>query len=286
MNCVLCGASRVTKMFSLENSGIMKCRDCGFMFRDPYRGCIAGKCAACPDRCIDKILDPQFLEARLRVDDRRAERIKTLAGKDLSTLKVLELGTGLGCLASRLSVSAGDYLGTEPSAIFQALQLDNFKGLAGKILNTILPGAEYEDYFDLLIAVDVLQFAERPLEFIREAERYLAPGGLIYLEVPDESSLRLRAVMRKNLGLYRGEPVHHGHINFFTPAVLRPLLERAGLKIELLAPLSIVGDEDRLFLTIKKRLPFYIKTLSFLARATKADLPLSLGNTVCLCSKR
>ena len=286
MNCMLCGASRATRMFSLENSGIIKCRGCGFMFRDPYRGCIAGKCAACPDRCIDRILDPLFLEARQRVDDRRAERIQALAGNDLSTFKILELGTGLGCLASRLSETAGDYLGTEPSSIFQAIQLDNFKGLSGKVINTILPGAEYEDYFDLLIAVDVMQFAENPLQFIKAAERYLVQGGLIYLEVPDESLLRLRAVLRRSLGLYRGEPVHHGHINFFTPGSLRLMLERSGLKIEMTAPLSIAGDEDRLFLTVKKPLPAYLKTLSYLARTTKADLLLGLGNTVCLCSKR
>ena len=283
---MLCGGSRLNRIFSLANSGIIKCRDCGFMFRDPYRGCLAGKCAACPDRCIDRILDPLFLEARLRVDDRRAERIKALAGKDFSALKVLEIGTGLGCLASRLSAAAGEYLGTEPSSIFQAIQLDNFRGLAGKVLGAVLPGAEYEDYFDLLIAVDVLQFAERPLEFIRKAERYLVKGGLLYLEVPDESRLRLRAVLRRSLGLYRGEPVHHGHINFFTPGSLRALLERAGLKIERLAPLSIAGDEDRVFLTVKKPLSFGLKALSLLARTTKADLRLGLGNTVCLCSKR
>ena len=50
--------------------------------------------------------------------------------------------------------------------------------------------------------------------------------------------------------------------------------------------LSIAGDEDRLFLTIKKELPFYLKAVSLCARLTKADLPLRLGNTVCLCSRR
>ncbi len=255
------------------------------MFRDPYRGCVAAKCASCPDRCIDRLSDPAFLEARRRVDERRAARILELTGNDLSNLKILELGTGLGCLAARLSGTAREYLGTEPSAVFHALQLENFKTLSGKIINALLPGAEYEDHFDLLIAVDVLQFAENPLEFIKNALRFLRKGGLIYLEVPDESLLRLRAALRKSLGLYRGEPVHHGHINFFTRNTLRALLLRSGLKIETLERLSIAGDADRLFLTVKKKLPLYLKALSFLAGISKADLPLALGNTVCLCSK-
>ncbi|MCX5785601.1 MAG: class I SAM-dependent methyltransferase [Elusimicrobia bacterium] len=286
MGCLLCGGSRLKKIFLSKNSGIVKCPDCGFMSRYPYNGCVSAKCAACPDRCIDRLSDPAFLEARLRVDSKRAGRIKKLTGGDFSELKILELGTGLGCLASQLAGSAGQYLGTEPSSVFHGFQLENFKSLSGKVLNTLLPGAEYEEHFDLLIAVDILQFTDKPLDFMKEAKSFLKKGGLFYLEVPDESLLRLRAGARKFLGLYKGEPVHHGHINFFTESSLRCLIERSGLNIEKMSRLSIAGDEDRLFLTIKKELPFYLKAMSLCARLTKADLPLGLGNTVCLCSRR
>jgi len=128
--------------------------------------------------------------------------------------------------------------------------------------------------------------APKPLEFLREAALALKKGGRIYIEVPDESLLTLRASARKALGLYRGNPLHHGHINFFTPGSLLFLLEEAGLRAEILKQASIAADEDRLLLTLKKKLPAWVKALSLGARLTKADTLLGLGNTVCLCARK
>lgn len=285
MSCRLCGGGRPAKFLRSQDSDIMKCPDCGFMYREPYRGCAAARCAACADRCIDRLHEPGSLEARLRVDERRAGRIERLAGGDLSRLAVLELGAGLGCLAFHLNAAAGCYLGLETSPVFLGCLRGNFKGLAGKIENAALPGAEQRGRFDLLVAVDVLQFAPKPLEYLREAALALREGGRIYLEVPDESLLGLRAAARKTLGLYKGSPLHHGHLNFFTPRSLRYLLRGAGLRAERLAQTSIAADEDRLYLTLKRKLPAWLRALSLTARLTGADTLLGLGNTVCVASK-
>ncbi len=284
MTCELCGGDRPEFFLRSQDSDIMKCPGCGFMYREPYSGCAAA-CAACGDKCIDRLAEPGFLEARLRVDGRRAERIKRLTGGELSKLKVLELGAGLGCLASHLAAASGAYLGFEASPVFYGCLLDNFKNLAGRVENGPLPGPEHHGRFDLLVAVDVLQFAPKPLEFLRKATLSLAEGGKVYLEVPDESLLGLRAKVRKALGLYKGSPLHHGHINFFTPASLRRLLREAGLRAESLEQTSIAGDEDRLSLTLKRKLPAWVRALSLAARLTKADTLLGLGNTVCVCSR-
>ncbi len=283
--CKLCGGGRSEKFLRSQESGILKCRDCGFMYREPYRGCAAARCADCADRCIDRLSEPGFLQARLRVDGRRAARIKRLSGGDLSELRVLELGAGLGCLASHLAAASGQYLGLESSPVFYGCLKANFKALAGKVENALLPGPEHRGRFDLLVAVDVLQFAPKPLEFLREAALALAEGGRIYLEVPDESLLALRAQVRKKLGLYKGSPLHHGHINFFTPDSLRFLLGEAGLRAEVLTQASIASDEDRLLLTLKKKLPPWLRALSLAARLTKADTLLGLGNTVCVATR-
>lgn len=284
-NCKICGAASAAFTRS-QDSDILRCPSCGLMFREPYGGCEASRCAGCADRCIDHLDDPAFLAARLRVDGRRAERIKELAGGDLSKMSVLELGAGLGCLASALSKSAARYSGTEASPVFRALIAKNFPALAGSVSDGPLPGPEAEGSFDLLVMVDVLQFAPEPAEFARRALAALKPGGLVYIEVPDESLLRVRARVRRALGLYRGAPLHHGHINFFTPRSLRALLDKAGLEPVTLRQASIAADEDRLFLTLKRPLPAWVRALSLTARLTSADTLAGLGNTVCLCRKR
>lgn len=285
MACKLCGGGRLKVSLRSQGNDILKCADCGFMFREPYRGCAASKCAACENRCIDRLSDPGFLEARLRVDGRRAERIKKLAGTDLSDTRVIELGAGLGCLGQHLASCSAEYLGLESSPVFYDCLKKNFPGLAGRTLNAYLPGPEQAGRFGLLAAVDVLQFAPDPLAFLKEAVLALRPGGLVYVEVPDESSAPLRAKVRRALGLYAGNPLHHGHINFFTPVSLRFLLEKAGLSAVSMRQASIAGDEDRLFLTLKRKLPAWVRAASLAARLTRADTLLGLGNTVCLCRK-
>jgi len=285
MACKLCGGSRLKVSLRSQDNDIMKCADCGFMFREPYRGCAVARCAACADRCIDRLADPGFLEARLRVDGRRAERIKTISGADLSKMKVLELGAGLGCLAHHLAAGASEYLGLESSPVFHDCLKLNFSELSGRTLNASLPGPEQLGRFDLLAAVDVLQFAPNPLDFLKEAVRALRPGGLVYIETPNESLAPLRARIRRALGLYGGSPLHHGHINFFTPASLRFLLDKAGLRAVTMRQASIAGDEDRLFLTLKRELPAWVRAASLAARLTGADTLAGLGNTVCLCRK-
>ncbi|OGR52829.1 MAG: hypothetical protein A2049_06910 [Elusimicrobia bacterium GWA2_62_23] len=284
MNCPLCGAGASAEVLRAQGGAVRRCQGCGLLYREPYRGCAAAKCADCTDRCIDRLAEPGFLEARLRVDERRAGRIGALAG-GLEKLKVLELGAGLGCLGSHLNKAAALYRGTETSPVFYGCLKDNFPGLAGRVLNAVLPPPEEKGRYDLLVLVDALQFAPHPAAFLREAAEYLAPGGRLYLEIPDESSLALRAAVRKLLGLYRGDPLHHGHINFFTPRSLKFLLGKAGLKAEVLRQTSIAADEDRLFLTLKRRLPAWVRLLSLVARLTGADTLLGLGNTVCLCAR-
>ncbi|MDD2805045.1 MAG: class I SAM-dependent methyltransferase [Elusimicrobiales bacterium] len=286
MNCKLCGGALRREILRSQDSAILRCPACGFIWRDPYRGCAAAKCAACADRCIDRLATPGFLEARLRADGRRAARVARLAGGDLSGLAVLELGAGLGCLASHLQAAAGQYVGLESSPVFYGCLRQAFPDLAGKVENALLPGPEHRGRFDLLVLVDVLQFAPKPLEFLREALLALKKTGRVYIEIPDESLMPLRAAARKALGLYGGSPLHHGHINFFTPRSLRFLLKEAGLRAETLRQTSIVADEDRLFLTLKRRPPGWARALSLAARLTGADTLVRLGNTVCVASRK
>lgn len=170
--------------------------------------------------------------------------------------------------------------------MFLRCLLDNYGELAGKVLNAGLPGPAQRGRFDLIVAVDVLQFAPEPLAYLREAMEALAPGGMVYIETPNESLMSARALVRRGLGLYGANPLHHGHVNFFTPASLRVLLEKADLRVETLRQTSIAADEDRLFLTLKRKLPASVRALSLLARVSKADTLLGLGNTVCLCRAR
>ena len=93
MNCKLCGGGRPENILRSQDSGIMKCPDCGFIYREPYRGCAAARCAPAPTGASTGLPNPASWSSPAR-GRRRAKRIERLAGGDLAN--VLELGAGLG----------------------------------------------------------------------------------------------------------------------------------------------------------------------------------------------
>jgi hypothetical protein len=63
---------------------------------------------------------------------------------------------------------------------------------------------------------------------VRRASRWLAPGGYLYVEVPQEfndSSIEELAA-----GTYRGTVPIHEHINLYTVKSVAKLIESAGLQ--------------------------------------------------------
>lgn len=83
---------------------------------------------------------------------------------------------------------------------------------------------ELEDTYDLIIVSHVLEHIVDLVEFSR-IRRLLAAGGALYAEVPDAS--RYADFPRREYLYY----VDRLHINHFTPASLRRLMERWGLSV-------------------------------------------------------
>jgi SAM-dependent methyltransferase len=77
--------------------------------------------------------------------------------------------------------------------------------------------------FDLIIFRHVLEHLKHPEAALRKLSRCLAPGGAIYLVVPNCLSIKPGSAMRTDL--FR--PVH---LHYFSPLTLRRLVARAGLE--------------------------------------------------------
>jgi SAM-dependent methyltransferase len=77
----------------------------------------------------------------------------------------------------------------------------------------------------------VFEHLEDPAAVLDAIRRLLAPGGLLFLEVPNVGSLRARLsfdVLSRRIRVderYRAFPIH---LNYFQPRTLKRLLERAG----------------------------------------------------------
>jgi len=287
--CPVCGGTELKTAASEPGLTIIRCAGCSMLFSDPYCSQFTEKCGKCGNRCLKPdSAAPGYYAAlsitpRLRLEKKRLERIRAVTGAVFTGKRVLEIGSGVGALASLLHGEGADYTGLEPVKMFYEKSVKSFPGLASRIKNIFLTGAALpEKHFDIIIAADVLEYVAGPVALLARLKSHLRPGGRIYLEVPNETFFLLRTWLRARLGLY-SSLVHPGHVNFFNRKTMRLAAGGAGLRVASLRQISLLSDEERLRLTLKKELPAWLKAASWAARRTRFDLPLQQGNFVCVC---
>jgi len=80
--------------------------------------------------------------------------------------------------------------------------------------------------FDLVTAMHVVEHVPDPVRLVRRMVDWLAPGGLLIIEVPNADGLGARLFGRAWSGLELPR-----HLSHFSPATLRRAVERAGGRV-------------------------------------------------------
>jgi SAM-dependent methyltransferase len=134
--------------------------------------------------------------------------------------RLLDLGCWVGFLLAEARERGWEVTGVEPSAYAaaQARERLGLRVLEQDLLSADLPEAG----FDAIVLGDVIEHLTDPLGALERIGRLLAPGGVLYLTLPDSGS-RLARLMGA-----RWWSVIPTHVQYFTRASLALLLRRAG----------------------------------------------------------
>lgn len=220
--CPLCGAARGRTIHRESWIRIRRCAACGFLFSEERHGDFRD------DELADEIagfydwLD-RYRDERVPLLEERLRRIATRFRLGPAPLSVLEVGTGGGALAQACSSAGHRYVGLEP------LLGERFTGSQDPRV-TILP-VRLEDYttedrFDVAVMDNVLEHLPDPVAAARQVLGLLRPGGVLWVQVPDEGNPRWR---HRLLSLLKERRITFpGHVNLFTARTLRACLLRAG----------------------------------------------------------
>ena len=157
------------------------------------------------------------------------ERLAALApGKHAA----LDVGCGYGALLAALSSRFDQTLG---------LELDTEIAAAARRAYQVEVGSEKleelgfsDGSFALITMNQILEHIEDPRPMMSAARRLLAPGGVLWISVPQGASL--------GMALRRGRHPTvstHMHVNLFDAGSLRALAENAGLRVD-----SLTSDDD------------------------------------------
>jgi SAM-dependent methyltransferase len=147
--------------------------------------------------------------------------------------RVLEVGAGQGAIAGKLAAAGHQLLAIEPADnVFPELARNAAtmdRVAARQITSQALLDEGVGGSFDSVVYVSVLEHIRDDVAELRTAYELVKPGGTIVLFVPAMPSL------------YGSLDFKSGHYRRYDRALLRSVIEDAGLEIEELEYMDIVG---------------------------------------------
>lgn len=202
---------RITDSAYGVTADIYQCRDCGFLF--------------CPT--VENVLEQYQAMDDPEYENTRTER--TLQARKLlqrvcrhkSTGSLLDVGAGSGIFVEEATKQGFTAVGVEPCE--QLADIACQQGLP--VLRGVLSDQTFDNRFDVVSLVDVIEHVAFPGEFLREAAEQMNPDGICMLVTPDVNSLCAR-IMGSRWWHYR-----IAHISYFNIKTLGLLLDAAGLEI-------------------------------------------------------
>jgi 2-polyprenyl-3-methyl-5-hydroxy-6-metoxy-1,4-benzoquinol methylase len=235
--CPLCGGKdavaqpRLAVLLKLEQTArtILRCEQCGFRFLSPFLtpeevDALYNE----GDSYFEDYLTVQYDEvvgAKLPYYRELEGRLSRLAG---GRGRMLDLGCATGNFLAVFKKEGWDVHGAEVSDYCISYAHDHFgiPVLKGTVETVDFP----PDFFDLVSLNHVLEHVRDPLSVLKRIHRWIKPGGLFLVEVPNEFNdlvFRLSNERgRRRMYVSKGPILHHQL--FFTPMNLRDALVRTG----------------------------------------------------------
>jgi SAM-dependent methyltransferase len=166
---------------------------------------------------------------------------------NLKSGHILEIGSNDGYLLSLFKQITSNVVGIDASAAMvreaNSRGIDTVHGIFGEAekLNSNIRDAERK--FDAILANNVLNHANNPLEFVKEISLILNKDGVFIFEVP---------YWYNTISSLRFDQIYLEHITYFTVESLEHLLSTAGLYINEVELVNYHGGSLRVYASFKK----------------------------------
>lgn len=247
IKCPLCKIDDTKNLYFKDGFKIVRCNKCGLIYVNP--------------RLLKKELieyyssREYFICSKRERNDRYLDYVKyhstgkaknkfpkliTKIEKYKTKGRLLDIGCAVGFLV-RISQEKGwESFGIDLSewAIKYAREKLELKNVQQGDLGDI----KFEsNFFDVVVMVDVLEHVQDPAEDIKEVQRILKPGGLLYIETINFGNFITKYLIRDKFV----HMVPTGHLTYFEKKHLMEILKSLGFRV-LKARLwsSSIGDND------------------------------------------
>jgi len=237
--CPICASASVARRPErLRDSNTIRalaCAACGHSFLDSFGH--VDEAYFVHDRFL---LSKPFLEGlpdRLRhyesENQERAQRVGPL----VVNKRVLEFGCGAGQLLDKIKPLAREVEGLERTRSFREQLIAR-----GHVVHERIE--ESRGPYDVILMFHVLEHLPDPVAAIRASVARLAPGGLLYIEVPHVNDALLTLY---DVEAYHGFHFFKDHLHYFSRSSLAEAIRRAEAKVVAISGHSRFGLANHLY---------------------------------------
>jgi 2-polyprenyl-3-methyl-5-hydroxy-6-metoxy-1,4-benzoquinol methylase len=237
-DCVMCGADRSQSRLRYFTKGlrIVTCGACDMTYSQNVLTQEADR-----DRYVNSNV-PQFhqnIRANPVYGMMEAKKAAYLAGRLGSRSDgrglLLDVGCSTGVLLDAARSDGWRTLGIEANPDLAAVARGKGHEVTVGFFPDVLPAGLQPDAISML---DVLEHAERPMDFLHVVAGRLPADGRLLIQVPNFDSLivRLEGAQNSTLDI--------GHWSYFTPKTLDDMLARAGFRA--LGTETIISEMDKI----------------------------------------
>lgn len=222
--CPTCGSTAVTHELDKDHMRVVRCVGCDLVYVSPTFDEAHYKRVYASTEYQDIVRDLGIRSHEYRVERFGRERVALMAAQlqGVAAPRYLDVGcsTGFVVEAARAAGWAATGLDLNPSAV----EFGRGRGLDLRPVALEDAGLAAGS-FDAVSLFDVLEHLLDPVRTLRACTRLLAPGGIVFLYVPNYDSAS-RLLMGKEAHFIW--PTHH--LNYYTPTTIRDLMRREGLE--------------------------------------------------------
>ena len=147
--------------------------------------------------------------------------------------RLLDVGCNMGMLL-RLARSRGwDAVGVEPSPALHRLATDELELDVYNCFLDDVPETEHGS-FDVVALSDVFEHIPQPRPFLKTVARFIRPGGLLYVKVPNARWNQLKQRLPQLIGLTPSGNAWDSYerVVHYSEETLRAMLETAGFQVQ------------------------------------------------------
>lgn len=241
-SCLVCGsrdyrdfASGIKHLNLLPPLGVVRCKSCGLLFLNPRPSSHArqeiwtGQKPEGLEAYLDNLANyGAVTKSRLPMFEKRVAQIRSTYFPS-GRIKVLDIGASSGEFLEAARNAGWEVYGVEPSA--EGVDKAREKGL--NVIQSPAESLPFQDNtFDFVHSNHVFEHLSDPLMAAKEAWRVLKPGGVIFIEVPNQFDniqfFRYRLMGQIPIRQRNVRSIHH--LVFFSRRTLRRLLSQVGFK--------------------------------------------------------